>query len=413
MRYKSYLITLLLSFTTMILVVSMVRYPQIAFEASLRGLQIWWEVVFPATLPFMILSELMLGFGVVHFIGVFLEPLMRPLFKVPGTGGFVMAMGFSSGYPVGPKLAARLREQKLVSRSEGERLLCFTSTSDPIFIFGAVAVGFFHDASLGISIAIANYTGAILIGVLLRFHDRHESVRSSVPEEPAPTLPIILRALQAMHRARLKDNRPLGKLMGDAVISTFQTLMVIGGFIMIFSVIIKFVSMGLLAEILAVPVALFLSFLHIPAQMSQGLIIGFFEVTQSMHHISELASSINMQTKIAVASGLIAWGGISVHAQVASIISTTDMRYKPYFIWKGLHALFSGIICFIIWSPLQPYVTLWSQSLPVLARQVPEGGAQYTLNTFQFLTPYTLIILAGLFLLGAVPYIVRKYLAKV
>lgn len=38
------------------------------------------NVVFPSLLPFLILSELMLGLGVVHYIGVPFEPLMRPLF---------------------------------------------------------------------------------------------------------------------------------------------------------------------------------------------------------------------------------------------------------------------------------------------------------------------------------------------
>ena len=33
----------------------------------------WWEVVFPSLLPFFILSELLIGFGVVKFVGLLLE----------------------------------------------------------------------------------------------------------------------------------------------------------------------------------------------------------------------------------------------------------------------------------------------------------------------------------------------------
>ncbi|RXT15068.1 sporulation integral membrane protein YlbJ [Ammoniphilus sp. CFH 90114] len=405
MRYKSYILTLFYASATLILVFSIVRYPQIAFESSLRGLQIWWDVVFPATLPFMILSELMLGFGVVHFMGILLEPLMRPLFNVPGTGGFVLAMGFSSGYPVGPKLAARLREQQLVSRSEGERLLCFTSTSDPIFIFGAVAVGFFHDAALGISIAIANFAGAIIIGILLRYHDRKGE---STPPAREHTSPLIFRALQAMHRARIKDNRPLGKLMGDAVLSSFQTLIIMGGFIIIFSVVIKFVTLGLISEILAYPAALLLALFHLSTEMSQSLIVGFFEVTQSMQYISELTTEVNMQTKIAIAAALVAWGGISVHAQVASIISSTDLRYQPYFIWKALHALASGVLCYLIWTPLQPFTSHLYQSLPAFAKHVPGGGLDYALEAIQHMSQYAIITAFVLGLFALIPLILQK-----
>ena len=46
-------------------------------------------------------------------------------------------------------------------------------------------------------------------------------------------------AFSALHQARMKDKRPIGKLMGDAVMSSIHTLLMIGGFIILFSVINK------------------------------------------------------------------------------------------------------------------------------------------------------------------------------
>ena len=177
-KTKSYINTIFLATISVLLAVFMFRYPQIVYQSSLQGLKIWWDVVFPAVFPIMVLSEMLIGFGIVHLLGVLLEPIMRPLFNVPGAGGFAMAMGFSSSYPVGAKLAALLRQQELVSRSEGERLVCFVSTADPLFILVAISVGIFHDATLGPVIAVANFGAAILLGILLRFHDRKsESMR--------------------------------------------------------------------------------------------------------------------------------------------------------------------------------------------------------------------------------------------
>src|SRR5690606_20304655 len=129
---RAWLKSFLLGGGALFLVVSLVLYPETAFNSSLEGLQIWWEVVFPALLPFFIASEILMGFGVVHFLGVLLEPFMRPVFRVPGPGAFVMAMGLASGYPIGAKLTSRLREQGLITRSEGERLVSFTNTADPL-----------------------------------------------------------------------------------------------------------------------------------------------------------------------------------------------------------------------------------------------------------------------------------------
>src|SRR3984893_18367908 len=78
----------------------LIRYPEPGFKAAIQGRGIWWDILFPALFPFLVISELMLGFGIVDFLGTLLDPLMRPLFRLPGIGGFVVAMGFASGYPV-------------------------------------------------------------------------------------------------------------------------------------------------------------------------------------------------------------------------------------------------------------------------------------------------------------------------
>lgn len=98
---------------------------------------------FSIAATFFILSELLISFGIVRFVGVLLEPFMRPIFRVPGVGGFVLAMGMASGFPSGAKLTTRLRQEGQLTRIEAERLVSFTNSSNPLFIFGAVAVGFF------------------------------------------------------------------------------------------------------------------------------------------------------------------------------------------------------------------------------------------------------------------------------
>ncbi len=169
---QSKLKTIFLSVSVTVLAVSLILFPQESFEASIRGLNMWWKIVFPALLPFFIVSEMLIGFGVVTFIGVLLEPLMRPLFKVPGVGGFVLAMGMASGFPAGAKLTARLRQEGQVTQIEAERLVSFTNSSNPIFIFGAVSVGFFQNPKLGVVFALSHYLGNICVGIIMRFYGK-------------------------------------------------------------------------------------------------------------------------------------------------------------------------------------------------------------------------------------------------
>ncbi|MGE5604153.1 MAG: nucleoside recognition domain-containing protein, partial [Bacteroidota bacterium] len=153
-----------------LLTLSLVIYPEDGVNAAVAGLKIFWEIVFPSLLPFFVLSEIMLGMGVVHFIGVLLEPLMRPLFNVPGVGAFALSMGLAAGYPMDAVITGKFRRSRMCTRVEGERLLSFTNTADPLFIFGAVAVGMFGRPDLGVILAIAHYIASFTVGVIFKYY---------------------------------------------------------------------------------------------------------------------------------------------------------------------------------------------------------------------------------------------------
>ena len=57
---------------------------------------------------------------------------MRPLFNVPGIGSFVVSMGLATGYPMDAVLTAKFCKQGLCTKVEGERLLAFTNSTEPL-----------------------------------------------------------------------------------------------------------------------------------------------------------------------------------------------------------------------------------------------------------------------------------------
>src|SRR5690625_2937781 len=161
---KHKLITASIAFFVLSITLSLIIFPEVAFQSSVKGLHTWWEVVFPALLPFFIMAELLIGFGIVQFIGVIFQPIMRPVFNVPGVGSFAWIVGMASGYPSGAKITALLRTNNEITRTEAERLISFTNSSSPLFIFGAIAVGFFYDFSLAALFAVCHYIGNLIVG---------------------------------------------------------------------------------------------------------------------------------------------------------------------------------------------------------------------------------------------------------
>jgi len=377
--------TLLLSSIIICLCIALLRYPQHSFEAAVRGLHMWWDVVFPSLLPFFIVSEILIGFGVVHFLGVLLEPFMRPLFKVPGIGGFVWAMGMASGYPAGAKLTARLRQQQQLSAIEAERLVSFTNSSNPLFIFGAISVGFFHNPNIGIILALSHYLGNICVGLMMRFYGKDES--NAVQKQ---TKSLLRQAFRAMHETRLKHSQAIGKLLGDAVRSSIQTLLMIGGFIILFSVLNKLLYITNITKWLADIVQYALAFFHLPSELSVPFIAGLFEITLGSQMASEVTNATLLQ-KVIITSFILAFGGFSVQAQVASILAEAHIRFQPFFIARIFHGFFAAFFAFILWKPLYVQPLESAETLPVW---LPEATIRWPILYIHWIEQYGFFVTA-------------------
>ncbi|WP_067839752.1 sporulation integral membrane protein YlbJ [Amphibacillus sediminis] len=327
----------------------LIMMPTETLAASKRGLNIWWGTVFPSLLPFFITGELLIGFGVVHFIGVLFEPIMRPIFNVPGVGSFVWAMGLASGYPAGAKFTSRMRLDQDITKVEAERLVSFTNASNPLFIIAAVSVGFFQTPALGILLVLAHYGSNLLVGMVMRFYkhkeDRHIQRTSHTN--------IWYRAFETLHKMRLNQNKPFGKMFGDAVIHSVETLLMIGGFIIIFSVFANVLLQIGLAPFLGKQISLAFTFFDLPTSLALPFFNGLFEVTLGAQQIANLSQE-PLLAKAILVSILLAFNGFSVQAQVASILAETDISFKPYFFGRILQGGFSALIVLVMYNLVIP-----------------------------------------------------------
>ncbi|MFQ3545860.1 sporulation integral membrane protein YlbJ [Halobacillus rhizosphaerae] len=375
--------TLFLTTLSLGLTFALIFFPKEALTASLRGLNLWWEIVFPALLPFFITAELLIGFGVVHGLGALCERVMRPLFNVPGAGGFVWVMGMASGYPSGAKWTVDLRKSGQVTRIEAERLVAFTNASSPLFLFGAVAVGFFHNSSLGLLLALSHYGGNFIIGVLMRFYKRKED---KVSEEAPPAS--LRRVFETMHSSRLKDGRTIGRLMGDSVIKSVDTLLMVGGFIMLFSVITELIKQTGAIHLFTY----WLQFTALPASFHIPLIAGLLEMTTGIGAVTSTNNSLLAQ--LILVSFILGFHGLSIQAQIASILADSDIRFKPYAFARLAHGAIAAMLMVILYHFYGPSHALQTTTLP--STTPPQPFTFPIFQEFQVYGPLLTIITIGL-----------------
>lgn len=385
-------------------------FPTEAIHAALKGMSIWWDVLFPALFPFFVISEMMLGVGIVHFFGTLLDPLMRPVFRIPGIGGFVMAMGFASGYPIGARLTSQLWEQRLVNRAEGERLVAFTTSSDPIFLIGAVSVGFFHNPELALVLGTAHYGAAMVIGLLMRFHGGRGPVNKGKNGGASAANPALSedrrlwrRAFDAMHEARMKDGRSLGTMLQQAVGSGLQLIFVVGGLVVFFAVVMEVLRSARVMPVFYEAINAALQLFHVPLPLSQAIANGFFEVTLGAKAAGE-ATGVPLVYQTAIAAWVLSWAGLSVHAQVVSLLHHTDLRYWPFALARFAHALLAALLVIVLWTPLAPATAALAPLLPspdvtqplttLIRYTFPAAGGTFALLLVSLLAA-TIIFLIG------------------
>lgn len=368
----------------LILTFTLLSHPQEAFAASLRGLNLWWTIVFPALLPFFVLSEILVAFGVVHLIGTLLEPIMRPFFRLPGISGYVLAMSMASGSPSGARITTQLLQENQLTPKEAQRLILFTNTANPLFIFGAVAIGFFNNPKIGLLLAIVHYTSSILIGLFTRFYDKKTNY-------PKNTFGIqnLKKSFLALHTKRITEQRPFGKILGDAVTNSVHILLMIGGFIMMFSVLnVLLETINLfptIEKILHHPITL----IGVPSFIITPFLSGLLEMTLGIQNIS--TTTIPLESKLIIISFLLGFSGLSIHAQVATILSNSGIRYFPYLLARIAHGIIASLLTYVfIISKLVPYQINKTISTVIIS-------GDNTLTNWQFVSHlgpvFTLLIL--------------------
>lgn len=345
------LMTLLMGSVAVLLIMCMISYPDKAFQASLHGLKIWWNILFPALFPFLVLSEMVYAYGLVHGLGVVLNPLMQLLFRIPGVGGWAWSIGWTAGYPAGAKAITQLRKQQSLSRKEAERLLSLSHASNPIFIIAVIGVGFMQQTTLGLIIAIIHWASAVVTTLLLRFIDylcpEPKIVQASKQMPIAPRRPFYRSILDEIECAQRRDGRSFGKLLGESVSTAVQTLMMVGGYMMIFSVVIQVMRIA------------------IPQEIGKLVINGLLEVNLGTYMLSSTAfHSPTFQT--ALIGAVMGWSGLSTHLQVHGLIKETDLRFSHFLLSRLLHAVSAFLLTYILWTPLHALLHSSNESMSTL-----------------------------------------------
>ncbi len=301
-------------------------------SSAKTGLALWANSVVPSLLPFFIATELLGYTNVISVLGKLLNRFMRPIFNVPGEGAFPFIMGIISGYPMGAKIVSTFKEQGVCTNIEAERLLAFTNNSGPLFIIGTIGLGLFKNTNTGILLFFTHVLACLTVGFIFRFW------KSSKRYEKKGDSPLFSHSTVSMSN--------LGEVLSNSITNSINTIFLIGGFIVLFSVIISSLENSGILNGLAYLLYPVLNVFNVPLSFATGIFTGLLELTNGVCIISNITNS-SIYNNIIICSFLLGFGGFSIMLQILSITSKAKISIKPYIIGKLLQAIFASIYTYI------------------------------------------------------------------
>ena len=329
----------ILSILFILFTICLVVFSKQNLHATQEGLLLCANSVIPALFPFFIATELLSYTNIIPFIGKKLNKFMRPIFRVPGEGAYAFLMGIISGYPVGAKIVTNMRNQNHCTKAEGERLLAFTNNSGPLFIIGTVGISLFGNTTIGILLFLTHVLACVTVGVLFRFW------KYSKKEKNFST------AFSYANSSNIAF-KDLGDVLSKSISSAISSVVLIGGFVVFFSVVISILNTSGCIYFLANIFSPIFKFFGIPTEFVKCILSGIIELTNGLKQVTNIPIK-NISLTIIICAFLLGFGGISILLQVFSIISKSDLSIKPYFIGKFAHGIFAAFYTylFINWIP--------------------------------------------------------------
>lgn len=323
--------------------------PALAASGAKNGLLLWANVILPTLLPFMICVGAVTALDGIPIVTKPFYPLLKGLFGLSRQGSFAFISGLLCGYPIGAKVTGDLVERGEISRREAQILLAICNHPSPMFL-----LGFVMPRMIGVyggktpcpwwAAALALYLPIIPVVLLAGQIYAPASTQISgsgtptsspnQPSQPASPARPVIQTSSPPPTDTYHSTKPCPDPFSfDAhLMSCFETMVKIGGYIMLFSIFSQYLS----ALPLPVPPAF------------RSTLLGIVEITTGVEAISRTTAG---PMAAALILSCTAFGGVSGIFQTKSVLQTTQkagLSVRHYTLWKLLHSIITYFLFLLL-----------------------------------------------------------------
>ena len=282
----------------------MLCFPEETLAGASSGLLLWFQIVIPTLLPFLILTNFLIKTNTIYYITRVTGPIFQKLFGLTSFGSFAALTGLLCGYPVGAKVTAELLRTKEISIDEGKYLLSFCNNTSPAFITSFIVLQNFKDKSLLLPTLIILYSSPFLCSII--FRNIYKISSKALPQNENYNKSIVFNF----------------NIVDASIMDGFETITKIGGYIILFSILFSFLK-----------------------DTPFHIILPWLEITNGISIINKTRSSF--EAIYIYTLSLTSFGGLCSVAQTSSMLTDTGLSTVAYTTQKLITTLATSLLAFL------------------------------------------------------------------
>lgn len=325
-----------ISWICIIVFLLLLFFPTLSVQGASQGLLLWYQIVVPTLAPFMLVTQIIQAVGGIRMLVRPVYPFLHRCYHTSVNGCYILLCGLLCGYPVGARLCADFRQRGQISPLEADCLLAVCNHPSPMFLLGYVRSQLAAPGVLAPMMAAIYLPVPLLYWLAVRFYSckddelRSNSLDSGRQNSPTDSASGHLkdcftgsRPAHGRQHPAPQEPAPAKTLsFGEMILSTSETLVIIGGTLMLFSVLIAWIQQpGLLSG------------------RPQALVTGFLEITTGVHQICQF---FPIRQRLLPTVLAVTFGGCSGILQTYGVIRQAGLSIRHYIGWKCLHTLLSA-----------------------------------------------------------------------
>ena len=255
--------------------------------------ELFLKKIFPVSFIFFTISNLLIEYNFIQFF--------QQLFKVKSPFIFAFLLSLISGFPSGAIYTKEMLDKGIINVKDANKIIMFTHFPNPLFVINSIGIilnSKFRAYILLLSIILSNFI------IFLVLNNKNSST-----------------ALEC------KDNNDFSLCLTNSIIRSIKCIVIVYGISVFFFLIATFLNK------------------IVDNTYYYVIINGIFDLTKGIYSTT-LISNIFIRSLFIII--FITFGSLSIHFQIKSILSDTNINYNNFIFGRILSCILTIIIFFIM-----------------------------------------------------------------